>query len=218
MFQKLALIGILLAITVGVRAGETTHQVDFNGLLPGTQTVQLPQYDGTFGTLTGLLLILEAHSRSGSITWENESYVVTKVDLGIGARVTATGPDLTSIMVIPLTLGSNSNVGLDDEPGAPDFAGLDSFTVFGTDTFDQKSVTPSDFTPYMGPGVFDVDIASQVAALHSARGGSGETQTNPGTVVGKVKVTYYFDAVPEPLSLGMLATGGVAVLIKRRNA
>jgi hypothetical protein len=218
MFRTLIIFGVLLAIGTVARASQITHEVNYNGTVPGSETVQLPKYNGA-ETLTGVQLILESYARDGSITWDNESDIISLITLGIGTRARAVGPDATTLTTMPMRQQTQSNVGVDDELGAPaDFSGYDSFTVYGGIAFDQTSTNASDLTPYMGVGLFDVNITSTVAASHSARGGSGETQAIGGTTDGKVKVIYAFDAVPEPATMSLLAIGGIAALVRRRKS
>jgi hypothetical protein len=212
--QKLTTIIAILAITTIAHAGVYEHEVPFSGAVPGSQTVQLPKYDGS-ETLVSVVLFLDATAYAGSITWDNESDVLGDVLLGIGAEVTATAPDATMLVATPMTTGSQTGIGVDDELGAPDFTGTDTFTLNGGTSHDTDTKAASNFTPYMGAGMFDVDVDSTIATSHMAFGGAGNTQSTGGTTSGKIKVVY--TTIPEPATISLLTIGGVAALIRRRK-
>ena len=213
MIRTLTILGVILAITAASQAAFIPYDVNYGTSVPGTQTVQLPKYNGS-DTLIGVQLILESFAYAGSIVWDNESDTPTNVTLGIGANVTATGPDLTTLVAVPMTQGNDPSVDADND-GTVDFVGADSFFLAGGTSSDSDSTFATNLSLYEGLGMFDIDIEAIVATLHLAVGGSGDVQTTAGTTDGKVKVIY--KTVPEPATMSLLAIGGVAALIRRKK-
>jgi len=184
-------------------------------------TVSLSQFDeATFGTLLSVTLTLDAEASAGSITWDNESALLTDVDLGIGGEVTATAPSALTLVTLPMQEGSGTGIAADEagESPDPDFAGPDSFSVTGGTGTDSKFDTltpPADLTPYKGTGTFDVLIKSGLETDVHTSGGNGEIQYSNGKTSGTVTVTYEY--LPEPATLALLGIGGLGMLIRRRR-
>ena len=218
MYKTLTIFTALLAVSAA-SAGVFPYEVTYNGSVPGSQTVQLPKYDGT-ETLLSVELIIESFARGGSIIWDNESEAISDVTLGIGAQVTAVGPDLTTLVAMPMHVGSQTGVGPDDEQGGPDFFGLDSFALtggVGSDSDQANIVDPLKLVLYIGAENFDVDISALLATMHTASGGAGSVHPTAGTTDGKIKVIYTTENVPEPATMSLLALGGVAALVRRKK-
>ena len=214
MLRKLTILSVILAVTAASQAAFISFFTTYSGAVPGSQTVNLPKYNGT-DPLVSVQLILESFAYSGSIVWDNESQTVTEVHLGIGAQVTATGPDATTLVAVPMTTGTDPAVGVDDEAGGPDFAGSDIFQLLGLTSTDSDSGFATNLALYQGADTFGVDIDAIVGTYLLAVGGSGDTQATPGTTDGKVTVIY--ETIPEPATMSLLAIGGVAALIRRKK-
>lgn len=218
MYFKTMAICLLVAFSSSAIADSITYEVDILTTDIGNgSTVNLPQFDPSdpaLGpTLISIVLQLDATALNGTIIWDNESEALTDVTLGIGATVTATGPDSFALVAIPLQTGQAYDVPADNDGYPPDYAGDDSFAVSTGTGSDSDSDNPTDFTPYIGTGTFSVNIASSVKTNTETDGGDGMTQTTAGDYYGKVKVTYTY--VPEPATLSLLGAG--AVLLYRRK-
>jgi len=216
----------ILAVAVAASPAAASLFVQYNtpygpeNVPDGGTTVSLTQFDPSLGTLQSITLRLDATASVGSITWDNESDVLTDVTLSIGGEVTAVAPSALTLVAMPLQTGSAQDIPGDEasESPDPDFAGPDSFTVTGgTGTDDDTAVLTNSalFVPYVGLGNFDVDISSIVKALTDAQGGSGQTDSTPGQTSGTVTVRY--DYVPEPATLAILGLGGLGVLLRQRS-
>lgn len=212
-----------LCLLVGLTSSVIADTISYSTPIPtadvgGGSTVKLPQFDPALGTLTGVKLYLDANAFAGSIAWDNESSTATRVTLGIGAEVTAIAPDALTIVVVPLQRGQ-ANVDADNEAdnGDADFIGTDALLVTGNSGSESDSATPVVFTPYIGTGTFSVAISSVVETYTSTTGGTGEYEHTAGQYDGLVSVTYTYDAVPEPTTMGLLACGGLAILYRRKR-
>ncbi len=217
------LVGVLSLVLAAAPAAAGTISYNANygptGVPDAGTTVSLNQFDeATYGTLVKITLTLDGTASAGSITWDNESGVVTDVTLGIGGEVTAVAPSALTLVVVPLQLGNGFNIVADDDGYPPDFAGADSFTVAGgtgTDSDSSVLTNAALFAPYKGTGTFDVDISSIVRTLVMTTGGTGETQPTAGVTSGVVTVTYEF--VPEPATMALLLAGGLGALLRRKS-
>ena len=212
---------VALALTAGAaQAAFIEYTVPYgpNAVPDAGTNIAVQQFDETtFGTLLKVTLTLDATAQAGSITWDNESGVVTDVTLGIGGDVTAKAPSALTLVAVPLQTGTGLNIAADND-GAADFIGTDSYTLtggVGTDS-DQKEITNAAlFTPYKGVGTFNVTISSILKQSIVTTGGIGVTQPTAGTTSGDVTVRY--DYVPEPATIALLAVGAAGALIRRRK-
>ena len=193
------------------------NSATFNNLPIGDNTsVTLDQFDTSLGTLTKVILKIEADTSGGSIQWDNEAGNPSTVTLGIGGELTATGPDALVVIAVPLQLDSGSVSADEAADGAGDFSGPDAFavtTASGNDT-DEDSLT-SGFDSYKGTGTFNVSIESVAETYLSTSGGFGPINPQTGIANGTVTVTYEY--IPEPGTMAMLALGGISVLLRRRR-
>ena len=212
-----------MALVAGPASGalvDGPHSVAYNATtVPDAGTiVQLPQFDeATLGTLLSITLELDATAFAGTITWDNESAIPTDVTLGIGAQVTAAAPSSLTLVATPLQTGNKDGVDPDNDAVA-DFIGTDSFSVTGgtgNDTDTDVLTNHADFAPYIGVGLFDVDISSIVKTMILTSGGSGEDQHTAGQASGTVKVTYTY--LPEPATLALMGLGLASVVTMKRR-
>jgi hypothetical protein len=221
----------LLVVAAPLHAASISYNTTFgpSGIPFSPTAYSLPKFDSALGTLTEVILQLEATTSAGSITFDNESGVSTAVTLGIGATVTANAPSAVAITVVPVQSGSTpvgSPVGADDDLD-PDFIGADSFTVTGGVGADSDSDSSTDalvlaaYTAAFPGETFDTLIDAVLYTNLSASGGFGPLDATAGITSGVITVTYNYVAVPEPASvvlgaLGVCALGLVAY--RRRRA
>lgn len=226
MKTKLIIAAFLILFTVSTASAiplsfEDTFGPNNNG--DPAFNVLLSQFDPSLGTLTSVLLELEATTIGGTIIWDNNSAVPSAIDLGIGYKVYGDAPNATVLVTNPMQLGSGT-VTADTDSGNADFTGTDSFTLtggFGSDT-DSQYVPTTGFAPYIGLGNFVTVITNTIATLVISDGGSGVIRTDDGTFSGKVKVTYDYtsnNVVPEPAAMLLFGAGmlGIAGVQRRRN-
>ena len=221
-------IGIILMLSLILSAVSSAAMISYNTSYTGVGAVspssvigQLQKFDSSLGTLTYVSLTLNSTTYAGTLTWDNESAVVTDVELKIGAEVTAsTLGGLLVTIATPLQAGSQSAVGADDD-ASPDFVGSDSFTLSGNtgnDIQTNGSSSASVLTAFTASGTeyFDVYLGSILKKTVSTTGGYGAEQYTAGVTDGTVTVCYTY-TVPEPATIAMLGIGCLG-LIKRRKA
>ena len=183
---------------------------------PSTALVSLSQFDPALGTLTQVTLTLDANTSGGSITFDNEALVESAVTLGIGAEVTAVGLAGMVATAVPLQTSSGS-VDADNDAAA-DFVGTDSFSVVGGSGNDSDSaVLTAGLAPYIGTGVFDVEIAAAVENFLGTDGGFGPISQSPGVTDGTVTVIFEFIPIPEPSTALLLGFGLAGLGVRRRR-
>ncbi|MCE5277508.1 MAG: choice-of-anchor E domain-containing protein [Planctomycetaceae bacterium] len=187
----------------------------------GATAVALSKFNPALGTLTKVTLQLNANTSSGAIAWDNESGLLTDVDLGIGATVTAVAPlSLITVIAVPMQTGSAFGVAADNDAAA-DYIGTDSFSVTGGTGSDSKSAfTTSSLGTFLATfagETFDATINATLKKMISTDGGEGLNQTTAGISNGTLTVTYEYTPIPEPVTMSLLGLGGLGMLLKRRR-
>ena len=196
-----------------------SNSASFTNLDIGSNLVPdltLDQFDTGLGTLTKVILKIEADTSGGTIQWDNEAENPSTVTLGIGGELTVTGPDALVVVTIPLQLNSGSVSADEVGDGGGDYAGPDAFAVSsasGSDT-DEEFLTTG-FDSYKGTGTFNVSVESLAETFLSTSGGFGPINPDPGIANGTVTVIYEY--IPEPGTMAMLAVGGIGMLLRRRR-
>jgi hypothetical protein len=215
--RQVIAIGFLLVLLLftSTAGAETTSFVDTYGPVvtpfSASSLMTLPQFDPSLGTLTKVTLTLDVDASAGSIDWDNEMPLPTDITLGIGAEVTALTQFGTSVVAIPMQLGTATGIAADNDAGA-DYVGSDAFSVdsgVGNDVQSSVLTLSLDMAPYIGIGTFDVTIGTVVQNLIITTDGDGPFQQTPGRTEGVVTVAYEYT----PVSVPALSGTGRAVLI-----
>lgn len=194
--------------------------------VPSAHAVSVPFFDDLGGTRTllSVKLELEADTKGGSNTFDNESSSagIVTVAIGVGAKMSGPSGLKTSVDAVHSATGF---VTADSDPFSPDFVGSDSFTVSGAFVYADaapKTITTA-LTPYLGP--FDIPfsfegIASTVGTSTGGLLGSNKVVYGDIAFGGFYKVTYtYVTTIPEPSTFTLFITAlmGLAAWVRRRR-
>jgi hypothetical protein len=130
-------------------------------------------------TLLSVKLELEADTKGGSNTFDNESSTGGTVTVTIGVGLKMSGPSglTTSVDAVDSATGF---VTADSDPFSPNFTGSDSLSVSGSFVYEDaapKTITTG-LTPYLGP--FDIPF--------SFEGIASTVGTSTGGLLGSNKV------------------------------
>ena len=181
-----------------------------------TDTLYLPQFDTSLGTLTGVTLNI-SDAEQAQVTIENGSPDPASVTINLTGLVEAKDNvsfDSTANLSQswgPYSLAANEGPIIPTYNGSgPDFQNLGTITSSATET-----VTSFDLSLYEGAGT--VPIAVSGSGGWSAQGTTAYSLIiNEFAGEGNVYATYTYTPVPEPSSALFLGFGGLALIWCRR--
>jgi hypothetical protein len=181
-----------------------------------TDTLYLPQFDTSLGTLTGVTLHI-TDAEQAQVTVENGSPDSASVTINLTGLVEAKDNvsfDSTANLSQswgPYSLAANEGPIIPTYNGSgPDFQNLGTITSSATET-----VTSFDLSLYQGAGT--VPIAVSGSGGWSAQGTTAYSLIiNEFAGEGNVYATYTYTPVPEPSSALFLGLGGLALACYRR--
>ena len=181
-----------------------------------TDTLYLPQFDTSLGTLTGVTLNI-SDAEQAQVTIENGSPDPASVTINLTGLVEAKDNvsfDSTANLSQswgPYSLAANEGPIIPTYNGSgPDFQNLGTITSSATET-----VTSFDLSLYEGAGT--VPIAVSGSGGWSAQGTTAYSLIiNEFAGEGNVYATYTYTPVPEPSSALFLGLGGLALACYRR--
>jgi len=208
----------LLAGLVLAGAASATQQSDtqlYSIAVPTSNyAVPVSQFDDMGGTRVLNWISLELTSNIGAkTTGENDSASPGSLTMNLSGNATATVQTLSTGAIVNTSAGPQSVSATDGNTGSgPDY--FDFGTVSGSD-LDTDTIV-SGFAPFIGLGTINV--------LVSANGGFNISGVSNSTLHvsdfgadGHVKITYDYNTVPEPTTLGLLSLCGLAMLRRRRR-
>ena len=223
------MIAVLLGIFVVPVMGGTISQTEsFSGVPTLNDSLVFDKFDPTLGTLDSVEIIISLVSEGGFLIMDNDSQDPASgtFDFGANALFTSTAPfvnDVFGSVVSTLSAAHSGVVNLDPQvgDGTNDFdpAGPDgtSFTGGIENDGDSGFLASAIFGSWTGTGeTVTIDVEATQLANISATGGV-EIAYTPITTSGDVTVKYTY-TVPEPMTMSLLALGGIAVLRRKHKA
>lgn len=180
-------------------------------LSPGSQLVNVSQFNPALGTLNSVTVQLDA-AIGANVTGENDSAIPGNVTLNLSGNASATAPNAFVIVLLNAAAGPVGLAATDAVPGSgPDYH---DFGVVGQNGSNSNLASP--MAPYIGVGTVGVTVnASGGFSLSGVSDSS--LQISGFAANGLVKVIYDYTPVPEPTALMLLGIGGLA-LLRRRTA
>lgn len=212
---------VLFAAVLAAPALSMAASVSYNApfsfpLSPGSQTVSLPQFDTAGGTkvLTSISIDLDALIQA-AVTAENDSAIAGNMGVDLTGLVKATVPSTSLTAGILQSAGPVPVAATDGTPDSgPDYYNFG--TVTGSDS--SNTVLFGGFAPYVGTGTWNATINGNGGFSVNGVTSSTIKISNFGAS-GEVSVTYNYNLVPEPSTLGLLSLGvaGLAMACARRR-
>lgn len=207
---------IILASAVALSAGSASaaiieHTLPFNLGIPGSQTLMVPAFDLSLGTLTRVTLSVDAAIRA-RVTAENRSTQPNEYTARISGTVTADGPgDLDTNATMAFLSPSLPVAPADGVAGSgPDFANFGTLSANGANATDING----GFESFTGDNL-PVTVTS-VGQFRVTGLGNSLIRIGDFRAEGTVIVTYEYTPIPTPGALALLGLGGMATLRRRR--
>jgi len=216
MFKKLLSLGALLAVSLVPSSAATLSFSDTvnTTFTPNTLSFSLSQFDGTLGTLTGILIEFSA-VLDGNFSAQNLSASPGTLNGSLSGTFTLDGP---APLAMPLlTLNPASLFGPIPVPANNTVM----FSVLGlTDSDSYSTGLAPELAPFIGLGAIGFNGTASALA---AAGGNFNPLIFISDLAGEatVKVTYDYapagmPTVPEPMTMYLMGGGLLALSFMRR--
>ena len=214
-----AALAAILAVVVGSAAQGDSIMYSDSVALSSTNwssSVTIPKFDPSWGTLISITCQLTGHVE-GTAKFESMDNSPAAVSMNLSAMVKLERPDC-STMVLALPLASTLDC-VTAYDGTLDYGGTSGVTHAGLSNTDVQSVTTpppnSDLALFTGVGNIVLPV---VATGTSSGSGAGNLILNFATAASAgVEVTYDYRAIPEPATMALVGTAGLALVGLRRR-
>jgi len=227
MVRTSLLTGLAAAFLATSATAATVSFSDTKSVGVNSSDFLLGKFDTGLGTLTAVEIKVDSSTLAGSVTVTSKSASTVTVT-AFDAALTVSDPSLTNdlgfnettarlftVVTSPIWKGA----------GGTKVSGNSSqvYTIVGGQsyTFSAQNISSDYFTAYESVGgVGAVDIQAINVATIGASGGTYEVDPTATVANTKMTVTYTYDAVPEPTTIGLLAVAGGVILlaVRRRRA
>jgi hypothetical protein len=209
----------------------TSNSFNTTGALPGTISLELPEFNNTSGTYAGDTLTGVSITLSGSlvttsasltntspgsetikangtgITTDDFEYDGSTADFGSG--VEGNGVSLLSSSVTLASLASNTVVA----------AGGTLNLTLGSGFSNSVTITETDLSAYLGSGDITITPYDSISTTANVIGGGTTNFSSVTEATGSATITYTYTVpatVPEPMTtLGSVAALGLGVAMRR---
>lgn len=175
-----------------------------------SNNLSFPKFDSTLGTLNSITVTLYG-GVTGTARGESEDGSPTTITLTLGASLTLTRPDTTTIVVSLPSLNQTFNATAFDN--VVDYGGTSGVTYTGLSANATNTVSlsgASDISLFTGAGSISLPIIGTGNSSGSGPGNLDTKFTTQGSATGVVTYNYSTATVPEPKVYG--AIGAVACL------
>ena len=229
MKRTVALLGALLA-TCAMASGATITQTEaFSGVPDFQSTLTFDSFDTSLGTLDSVEIIADLLITGGQAQVDNESPSTATVSVEFGADADLMSAGEVFMPAVNAVASVTQNLLLDPDDG--DGASIDpsptdgaTIPIVSTTGFDSalmvranggiEALQVSTFEDTSAG--LDYMIMLDSGTVFSISGASGVAGGfTPASVAGDVTVVYTY-TVPEPMTMSLLALGGVALLRRRK--
>ncbi|MDD5134635.1 MAG: PEP-CTERM sorting domain-containing protein [Phycisphaerae bacterium] len=231
MKKFLIFLAVLLFVAAGPAFALTTPQTKyFSGIPSMSGSLAFDQFDthGGIWVLDSVKVTLNLQTSGGELRLDNDSDNPASGNFEFGAKGSISSSDVpllnSSYIAIPGTVNAyhsgsfNLAANVGDIGGDYDSSPPDGMLYTGGIETDSKFgfVGSGLWASYQGTGTYDIDYEVLQWLNYGSIGGI-EYAVTPVTANGNVEVIYEYHVVPEPMTIGLLAMGGMA-LIRRKTA
>ncbi len=229
MKQITLITAVLMSLTGLLKADVITNTASTDIVSDIETTVALAKFDSSLGTLTRVYIEFTTALYDAYYAFDNDSSTTKRYPAVVlsfdvfsfsttaridGSGISSDGSDLGIYETFSLSLQKNDT----DTVGQFDLGGLD----YGVMTPDSSAtaagyVNSSVFSDYTGTGTFNISIMANFVDIltqpSDVFAGPNNTESSGRFLA---KVTYDYEAIPEPAALGLISLGGLVTLLTDR--